>query len=94
MALLVIYCLKPSLYISCEVIEVNAQESILNLEGALLLKLPKRSLKASVQPSDTKSSLTGAPVRRDSKLFLLLLCHPGFWDVNHSESVSLLFLSS
>ena len=78
MALFVMYCLRPSLYISEEAKEVTAQENILNLEGALLLTLPNKSLNASVQPSDTKSSFTGAPVRSDSKLFLLSLCHPGF----------------
>ena len=87
-------CLKPNLYISGEATEVTAQENIFNLEGALSRILPKRSLKASVHPSDTKSSFIGAPVRSDSKLFLLLLCHPGFWFESQSESVCWLFLIS
>ena len=78
MALFVMNCLKPSLYISGEATEVTAQENIVNFEGALLLILPNKSLKASVQPSETKSSLIGAPVKSDSKLFLLSLCQPGF----------------
>ena len=71
------YCLKPFLYKLGETTEVTLHLNICAFEGALSLSDPNRSLKASVQPSETKSSFTIPPVMMDSKLFLLLSCHPG-----------------
>ena len=86
-ALSVIYALKPFLYISGENIDDAAQEAIFIFEGAFSLKLPKSNLKASVQPSETRSSFTCPPVKRVSKFFLLSSCQPSFWVEIQSGSV-------
>ena len=65
----------------------SAQPAIFNFDGASSRSCPNKRRNASVQPSLTRSSFTGAPVIKDSKLVRRSFCQPLFCVPNQSGSV-------